>query len=555
MASVTPKATSFSSVVDETLDYYYDANPVAARRLGLHAYDGRLPDVSRGGLQRRSGELEESIARLERVDPASLDEAEALDRQFLLARCRHELLRLREWKTWAKYPLDYLDLMDVSDYMRRDYAPRIDRAMALCIHLKGIPRLLDDARGNLEPELDRAIVETSIRLLHGYVDFVENDLGEAVADAHEGDDAFRRSLLQARKQAVEATNEFISVLEALSVTARPDAFPVGPDVFRKMLLYGEGVDVPLDRLLEIGERELARNRRALAELAERIDPSVSAREVMERVKREHPAAADLVAATQRIADDVRRFVVENDLVTIPSSRECVIEETPSYLSYAFAMMESPGPFEERDFPGIYYVTPPQPGWEENEVEDWLQEFSFAGLHNTTVHEAWPGHFLHDLHIRQCSSRVLRTHHVYSSFESWAHYSEEMMIEQGYAGDDLSVRVVQIGDALLRAVRFVASIRMHTRGMSVDEACRLFRQEAMLGETAARAEAERGTYDPGYVNYTLGKLMLVKLRNDWQAARGEGASIKEFHDTFLGWAAAPVPFVRQRMLPGDTGDIL
>jgi uncharacterized protein (DUF885 family) len=544
----------FAKLSTELLSAYYEAHPVSARLIGLHAYDGRLPDASSGALERRTSELGDAIQRLENIDPRELSESEALEHRVLLSESRYERFRLREWRIWARYPLAYLELADVTSYMMRRYAPARDRAMALCLHLEGLPRLLDEAKENLDSTLDLTIVESAIPLFRSYVSFLEEDLAETLVGVDEGDARLRRSLIQARQHAAAAAHDFVTFLEERRRRAQPDSFAIGNDLFRKLLLYGEGVEAEPDRLLELAEGELAKSRAALEETAARIDPSLSPAEVMARIKRDHPAGADVLETTRRITEELRRFVAEKDLVTIPAETTCRVEPTPPFLSWAFALLDPPGMFEESDEPGFYFVTPPREDWDEADRSAWLTEFSFAGIRNMTIHEAWPGHFLQALHNRRNPSRVLRTFGSYSSVEAWAHYCEEMMLEAGYGNGDPALRMVQLGDALVRSVRCVAGIRMHTCGMTLEEAHRLFREEALLADHPARAEAERGTFDPGIVNYTLGKLMLRKLRSDWEAERGDGFSLKEFHDSFLSWGSAPLPFVRPMMLRAPGGDV-
>jgi uncharacterized protein (DUF885 family) len=549
-----PASALFADLSTELLNAYYEAHPVSARLIGLHAYDGRLPDAASGSLERRVGELGEAIRRLEGIEPQELSATESLEHRVLLSESRFERFRLSEWRTWARYPLAYLELADVTSYLMRRYAPVRDRAMALCLHLEGLPRLLDEAKGNLDPNLDLTIVESAIPLFRSYVSFLEKDLAETLVGVDGGDARLRRSLIQARQQAAAATLDFVTFLEQRRRTAKPDSFALGEDLFRRLLLYGEGVEIAPERLLTLAMEELAKSRAALEETAARIDSSASPAEVMMRIKRDHPAGSEVLATTRRIAEELRSFVAEEDLVTIPTETPCRVEPTPPFLSWAFALLDPPGMFEASDEPGFYFVTPPREDWDESEKRSWLTEFSFAGIRNMTIHEAWPGHFLHALHNRRNPSRVLRTFSSYSSVEAWAYYCEEMMLEAGYGDGDLSLRMVQLGDALLRSVRCVVGIRMHACGLPLAEAHRLFREEALLADHPARAEAERGTFDPGIVNYTLGKLMLRKLRSDWQSERGDGASLKEFHDSFLSWGSVPLPYVRRMMLREPGADI-
>jgi uncharacterized protein (DUF885 family) len=256
-------------------------------------------------------------------------------------------------------------------------------------------------------------------------------------------------------------------------------------------------------------------------------------------------------------DGLRAWIVEHDVVGVPSDVPCRVEETPSYLRWAFAMMDAPGAFEEVATEAFYYITPPEPDWPAERQEQWLTKFSYGTLRDVSMHEAYPGHYVHYLHYRRVPSKIRRVFGAYSFWEAWAHYSEHLMVELGYRPEDQELRLAELAEALLRDVRFLASIGMHTGDMTVDEATRMFVDKAFMAEAPARQEAVRGTFDPGYLNYTLGKLMLLKLRDDYRAQReaaGEPFRLREFHDRFLSFGAPPVPLVRRELL-GAVGEIL
>jgi uncharacterized protein (DUF885 family) len=551
MADSTATArASLDALAERILDAHYEAHPEEARFGGLHAYDGRLPDIGEGGIARRAEELEGALEELDSIDSAALDPDRTLDWRVLRAACRRELVGIRDLRLWSRNPLVALDQIDLTRYLIGDHAPRGDRAAALCLHLKGIPRALDQIRSQLEPVLDRTITSTARRLVRGFVLFVEGELGDALTDAHGDDAMLRRALLQARQQAAEAGREFIAFLEDRLAESRPDVFPLGPEVFAKRLATAEGIDTDPDRLLEIGERDLERNQRDLRETARAIDPRAEPKDLIRRLSTEAPEARGLVDAARDVLEDLRRWVAQREIVSIPSSIECHVAETPPYRSFAFSMLDGPGALTVQREPGTFYVTPPRPEWDESTAEDWLREFCRPELILKAVYRVWPGHFLHGLHLRRNPSRVVRTFRSSSSAEAWADYAVEMTVEAGYGDGDPALRLFQLRGAVVRNVRLITAIRMHTRGMTVDEAHRLFRGEADLSEAAARTEAVRGTFDPGAVRYTLGKRMLVKLRDDLRAARGSGYSDRAFHDEFLYWGMVPIPIVRDRILAGN-----
>ena len=276
---------------------------------------------------------------------------------------------------------------------------------------------------------------------------------------------------------------------------------------------------------------------------------------MRDMSRHHPTADSLIAETGDMLERIRKFVIDLDIVTVPSEVRCRAIETPSFMRWATAALDMPGPFEERATEAYYYVTPVEPHWTPEQAEEWLSNMNYATLENTSVHEAYPGHYVHYLHTKSAPSKVSKAFGAYSFWEGWAHYTEEMMIEEGYADGNPRLRIGQISDALLRDCRYVCAIRMHTQGMSVDEATVFFKENAYMEDLPARKEATRGTFDPMYLNYTLGKLMIMKLREDYRREQGSAYSLKRFHDTFLSFGAPPIPLVRQMMLENATTGLL
>jgi len=269
----------------------------------------------------------------------------------------------------------------------------------------------------------------------------------------------------------------------------------------------------------------------------------------------HPTASELIATVQKAMETLRSFIIERDLVSIPADVRPTIAETPSFLRWAFAMLDAPGAFEKVATDAFYYVTPPEKNWPAAQAEEWLTSFNYDMLDTTSAHEGWPGHHLHWLHYRNSPTDVLKALDAYSSWEGWAHYVEQMMVDEGFRDGDPHLRLAQLAEALLRNVRYVCAIGLHTQGMSVDQATRRFMNDAYMEELPSRKEAERGTFDPGYLLYTLGKLMVLKLREDYEREQGDAFSLKRFHNTFLSFGAPPIPLVRMMMLRNNDGQIL
>ena len=542
----------FDSRVEAILKATWDFYPNLASGLGLHEYDGRLPDVSRGALLYRAQELERSLEALGEIDVPSLSRQNFFDHRVLTAALRKELFELTELKTHETNPMEMLWHIDLSNYIKRDYAPLPDRIDALTGALRGVPAFLNHLEANLSHRIGKAVLEASIEAYEGMVSFYDNDLTGAVAVL--SDRGLSDRFEEARTAASGAVTGFIERLRSLHERAGEE-FAIGERHFRGLLRHGDMVELPLERLLEVGTEDLARNMARFRQFAARIDPGRSPREVMAEVAKDHPRADSLIAETAGMLEDIRRFLIERDIVSVPSEVRCQTTETPSFMRWAFAAMDMPGPFETQATEAYYYVTPVEDHWTEAQKEEWLTSFNYASLRNISVHEAYPGHYVHYLHTKSAPSKISQIFGAYSFWEGWGHYVEEMMVEEGYGEGDPRLVLGQLSDGLLRNCRYICSIRMHTEGMTVEEATRFFMENAYMEELPARKEAMRGTFDPMYLNYTLGKLMILKLREDYRAQEGAAFSLRSFHDVFLSFGAPPIPLVREMMLIGPGADVL
>jgi len=544
--------SDFRTFAESFLDDLFEFRPGLAVEMGLHEYDGRLPDYSLGNIERRCAALQAAEARLAEFDPQRLSPQDVQDYTLIQHAIQEELFNWTELQYHLLNPLFYARTIDVSNYIKRDYAPLPQRAAAVMRHLRGIPALLETARANLQPPLAVPFIEVALEVYGGTVTFLEKELPLALKELE--DAALLAELEKARDAAVAEVRSFVAWLKEEQARAHHD-FAIGPEKFHKMLRYGEMVDLPLDKLLEVGEADLARNEEALRATAAQLDPHRSPAEVMRSLGKEHPPAERLILEAREMLEDIRRFIVERDIVEIPEDVGCKVEETPVFLRWAAAMMDSPGPLEKVFTPSFYYVTPVEEEWPEEKKEEWLSKFDYYSLRVISIHEVFPGHYVHSLHNRRAPTRVSKVLGAYSFWEGWAHYTEQMMLDEGYGGGDPKLRLAQLAEALVRNCRYVVAIKMHTQGMTVEEATRFFMEHAFMEWLPSYKEAVRGTFDPGYGNYTLGKLMLLKLRADYQAEKGSGFTLRSFHDHFLSFGAPPIPFVRRRLLQHDTGEIL
>ncbi|MEE9167950.1 MAG: DUF885 domain-containing protein [Candidatus Neomarinimicrobiota bacterium] len=550
---MTP-SDQLDNLVDRFYDDYFEFNPTLGREAGLAEYLGKAPDL---GYENIMGFLKRlrfygiEAERLGRGNRLSLQDQ--ADLRQLDVRVGYELFEIQQLKWWANDPLAYGRHLDLSHYLKRSYASLTTRARHTLSHLKRIPHLLEQQRFNLGPVQPRINLTTTMEAFQGYRDFYARHVKYAFRNVR--DARLQQDLQEAVTEATKGFDKSISYMKEKLLPSATGSFAIGRFNFIDMLRLGEMVDMELDVLLRIGETDLERNRDRFEAVAADYMPGESPRDAMLTIARNHPTSESLIEKTGDILEDMREFIVENDIVTIPSENRIRVEETPGFMRWAFAICDTPGPFEKKATESFFYVTNVNPQWSEKEKEEWLTKFDYATLEAVSIHEAYPGHFVHFLHTLRAPSKVSKLSGAYSFWEGWAHYAEEMMVEEGWREEDPEFRLAQLSEALIRNCRYVCAIQMHTQGMTVEEATEFFTKNAYMERTPARKEAERGTYDPGYLNYTLGKLMILKLRDDWKRQEGNAYSPKRFHDTLLSFGAPPIPLVRKLMLKEDDGVIV
>jgi uncharacterized protein (DUF885 family) len=487
------------------------------------------------------------------IDRALLSPLQALDHRQLDLAIQQELFEWEDMRFWQRNPMFYSDALDVSRYIKRSYAPLDQRLRALIAHEQHFPEIVAAARANLLPELPVTYIDTAIDIYRGIETFLVKDLQAAVCSV--SDPELCHKFNQVNQVALEVIRDFVTWLRDELHSKACREFAIGEQMFRRMLWVGEMVNIPLNQLLEIGEMELARVRAELIATAGQVAPGHTSAEVMKGLAADHPSAAQLIPATRGMLEDLRQFIVDRGLVTIPSDERILVEETPAFLRWAFAMVDSAGVFEPEGTETYFYVTPPEPDWPPEKQEEWLSEFGYYGLRDVCIHEAWPGHYLHYLHYRLAPTTVAKVFGAYSYWEGWATYVEQMMLDVGYGEEDPRLRLAQLTEALRRCCRFIVAIKMHIQNWTVEQATRFIMDNAYMEQTPARQEAIRGTFDPGFLNYTLGKLMILKLRHDYQALSGGQFSLRAFHDRFLSYGAPPIPLVRELMLGGKGSSVL
>jgi uncharacterized protein (DUF885 family) len=542
----TPAAqqtSAWSAFSQSFIDGYFRNSPAFAVNQGRHEYDGRLPDWSETGLANAKAFLRSSIAAAQAFDSRRLTRTERFERDYLVARARGDLFWLETADQPHRNPAYYMgNGLDPSVYVTRPYAPAETRMRAFIAYLKAVPRAARQIRANLKTPLPLSFINYGKAGFGGFAEYYTNDGLAAFLDVDNGD--LQVDLRLAARSASQAMRELADWLESQRPGATQD-FALGADKFAQMLRDTEMVDIPLTELEAIGRADLKRNQDSLRTACVRYAPGATLQACMNKMAANKPKGGAVQAARAQLAG-LKRFIEEKDLVSIPGTEEAQVEESPPYNRQNFAYIDIPGPYE-RGLPSVYYIAPPDPSWPAEVQAGFVQ--GEASLLFTSVHEVWPGHFLNFLHSNRSPFTFGRVFVGYAFAEGWAHYSEEMMWDSGLRNGDLETHIGQISNALLRDCRYLSAIGMHTGRMTQEQSRQMFLNECYQDEGNARQQSARGTYDPAYLNYTMGKLLIRRLRDDWTRTRGGRRAWKAFHDKFLSYGGPPVPLVRAQMMGG------
>ena len=567
----------YESVAEEYIRGYLNARPMLGTSLGLHEYDGKVADYSRLSLDAELSRLRRFDDRLRKFDLQKLGSRQSIDLRILQAAIRRELFLRQDLAMFERDPMAYARAVDLNIYIKRNFSPLEDRARSIVAVESQIPNIIIAAKTNLAPVLPRPQVELAIQIARGSADFLRKNLAEALADVK--DDRIQAEFEDANRKAAAALVDYANWLERERLPKASPNFAIGEEKFHRMLAETELVDMPPAKILEIGLAKLAEEQKVFAEAARQIDPGKSPIEVFKAIQKEHPTPENLIHDVGRELEQIRKFVVNRHLVTIPSEVRAQVKETPQYRrATSFASMDTPGPFEKRAPEAYFYVTPVESNWPENQKEEWLTAFNYYASELVAIHEAYPGHYVQFLRLNASSaSKVEKIFGSYGFIEGWAHYCEQMMIDEGYGSappptptptpgkkatptptatplspEELQkqaakYRMAQSDEALLRFCRLCVAIKLHTQHMSIEEATKFFRDNCYYEEKPARAEALRGTFDPGYLNYSLGKLQILKLLADYKAQQGNEFSLQKFHNELLNHGMPPIRLLRELML--------
>ena len=543
-ASRPAASADWDKYVADYLDAYFAVHPAIAVSNGRHEFDGKLPDFSKAALDREIARLHSERARAEAFTD-NLDQRQQFERQYVIAAIDSDLF----WRESARWPYRdpyfYSDTVDPEVYLTRPYAPLDQRMRAFINYEKALPAALEQIRANLETPMPRTYVDFGRLTFGGLAQYFDHDVKGIFASVK--DPQLQSEFATANTNAIRG----LKSLDAWFASQRAKAnenFALGADLFHEMLYATERVDISLAQLEASGRQDLERNLAALKEACAQFDPGKTLADCTTKQTADKPKGSPLEAAREQLKE-LRTFVTDDQIVSIPGTEEAQVDEAPPYQRWNFAYINIPGPYE-KGLPSVYYISPPDPKWTAAEQKAYLP--GKATLLFTSVHEVMPGHFLQFLHANRASSRFGQVFVGYAFAEGWAHYAEEMMWDAGLDAKNPETHVGQLMEALLRNVRFLSAIGLHTGHMSVAESEKMFRESAFADAGDARQQAARGTFDPAYLNYTMGKLMIRKLRDDWTANRGGRSAWRDFHDQFLSFGGPPIPLVRTAMLGTSAG---
>jgi uncharacterized protein (DUF885 family) len=550
-ASSTPPQAAFDKLVDEYFDFHFQFHPTEGTQAGLHQYDGKLEDFSRSGIDAEIAGLLKFQKQFGSIQSRQLSPESAADLEILTSAIRARLLELQDVQMWKKDPDVYLSDLSYSIFLiaRRNYAPVEERMRAIIARERQIPRFLNAARENLKNP-PRIFTEVALQQLPDTIRFFQHDVPLALAGVNDGRLLDEFQSVNFGTAAVALINYEKFLREELLPVSNGD-FRIGPESFSKKLRYEEMVDIPLDRLLEVGYGDLRRNQKQLKEVAAQIDPHRSTEAVLADLRKDHPPADQLLQTFRDTLGGLRQFIEQNKIITIPSTVPPIVEETPPFArALTTASMDTPGAYETKATEAMFNVTLPAPDWKPEKVEEWMQGFNRGTITSTAIHEVYPGHYTQFLWVQAAPTKMRKLLYNNSNAEGWAHYTEQMMLDEGYGGHDLNLRLGQLLDALLRNARFIVGIEMHIGKMTLEQGRDFFVNEGFQVPPVAEVEARRATSDPTYLYYNVGKLQILKLREDYKKQQGSKFTLLEFHDRFMRQGSVPMKIIRRSMLWTD-----
>ncbi|MCU1318834.1 MAG: hypothetical protein JWP98_352 [Edaphobacter sp.] len=538
-------------------EVYFHFSPTSGTQAGLHQYDTQLEDYSAANIQRQIAALHIYEKKLTAIDPSALDASVAGDYQILLNSIHSQLLSLEVIRNWEKNPDNYSSGITNSIFvlMERPFAPVNTRLRSAIEREKLIPQVFSEARKNLKNP-PRIFTEIALEQVDGLISFFQKDVPSAFADAT--DTQAKTDFVHTNAAVIQALKDYGAWMRSDLLARSNGDYKLGAETFARKLAYDEMVDIPLDHLLEIAYADLHKNQAEFARIAKELDPAKTPQEVLAELATIHPAPDKLLDAFHATFNDLVAFIDAHHIITIPSTVQPTLEETPPFMrATTFASMDPPGPFETRSTKAYFNVTLPEKSWAQAHVAEHMASFNVGTIISTSVHEAYPGHYVQFLWMPEFPSNIRKVLGANSNIEGWAHYTEQMMLDEGYAAPPAGatpeqireaklIRLGQLQDALLRDARFVNSIKLHTGQFTFDEAVDFFVKEGYQSHSVGLVETKRGSADATYLYYTLGKLEIMKLREDLKTKQGSAFNLQAFHNDFMRQGFAPIKIIRKAM---------
>ena len=558
----TEKAdTDFDKMALDFIGGYLAARPLQGVALGFHQYDGKIGDYSRLAIDAEVERLKRFQDQFSKLAASKLGKQADIDRRILLAAIGGELFRIQDMGIFEKNPMTYARALDVNLYIKRDFTPLEDRVRDIVTIEDQTANIMTAGKTNLAAVLPRPYVELAIQIANGSADFLEKDLAAAVKDMK--DESLMAAFQDANKKAAAALRDYAAWLTKEKLPKANASFALGAAKYQQMLAGTELVDLAPDKILAIGLQYLKEEQQTFATAAKIIDPKKQPIDVFKEIQDEHPKPGELIPDVAKDLDRIRQYVLDQRIVAIPSDVHATVTATPQFdRATTFASMDTPGPFEKKATQAYYYVTPVEENWTEKQKNEWLTSFNYYTADVVSIHEAYPGHYVQFLHLNASpATQIEKIFGSYAFIEGWAHYTEKMMLDEGFGSAPnptreqkvraAKYRMAQADEALLRLCRLCVSIKMHTQGMSVADGANFFHENCYYEEKPSMSEAMRGTFDPGYLNYTLGKLQILKLRDDYKAQEGANFSLEKFHNEVLDHGMPPIRLLREILLKDES----
>lgn len=534
-------AENFNSFKEKFLKTYFDLHPGTASYLGLHEYDSEVPDFSKESIENSISLFKEFQSEISSIDSKEFTRIEKFDHAIIKWTIDSYLFDATEIRSHENNPMVYTYPFGSMDMLlAKTYDTYENRIVSVFKIMKKIPGVFDHARQNLQKIVPTIYCDFTKRFCSGYISFFEKDLLKSIEE--NGNTALLNEYNELIDSTVLAFKNYIKFIDDELMPNADNSFPIGAEKFQKMLKYSELIDMPLAEVKKMGENELSILKDKMNDLLIKHDLVGK----LDTIDDEHPTEENLISETEDTLIELTEFIKEKDLVDVPEKLNCKVIEMPEFMNIGFAAMGTAGPFEKSD-ESFYYVALPGKEWEQDKKNEWLSLFNYPTLKLISIHEAFPGHYIHLMTSYEKASKVANVFMSYSFVEGWAHYTEEMMIDEGFDIDDPKVRYAQIKEALIRCCRYLVAIGLHTEGMTIDQATEFFMKNAHMNETTARQEAERGTYDPGYINYTLGKILMKRLRDEFFKKYNGKYTLKDFHNKVISIGAPPFEIAEEYLL--------